>query len=305
MFIRKRCIRVNKLQMMWASFFILVLITGGLALGQPQIAPTVTPTLWYLEPSFGSPGIVVSIYADPTAANPNFGAKMDDDAILIGQEGTWVEVPFPLWTENVVKFQLPGSIFTGDSMVKVRVKKGSIISNVKIFYVRKHPQINSILPSEGPVGSVVTIDGVGFFSPQENFTPADVTIGSPPVNKTYGYSSYIELVASNDKYRSTAYVWSATQIETQFLPVFKLLDVYTGNPVATNDLYRGRWNVYVITDYFIDDGDGKYNEGMTGLDLRPADVPAGNNADSPNATGTGDILLYREISDPIVFTVTD
>jgi len=303
MFFRKRHIRGNKLRVMWASFFISVLITGGLALGQPLLAPTVAPTLWYLDPCFGSPEIDVSIYADPTAANPSFGEKMDDDAILMIQEGNWVEVPISSWNENVVKFRLPGWTFIGDSVAQVRVKKGSIISNAKVFYVRKHPQISSILPSEGPVGSVVTINGTGFFSPQENFIPADVTIGSPSVNKTYGYSSYIELVASNDRYRATAYVWSATQIETQFLPVLKLLDVYTGNPVASNDLYRGRWNVYVITDYFIDDGDGKYNEGMIGLDLRSTDVPAGNNADGPNATGIGDALLYREVSDPVVFTV--
>lgn len=304
MFIKKRHIRANELRVMCASFFILILITGGIALGQPLLAPTVAPTLWYLEPWFGSPEIIGSIYADPTAANPSFGEIMDDDAILMSQEGNWVEVPIYSWTENVVKFRLPGWTFTGDSMAQVRVKKGSIMSNVKVFYVRKHPQISSIIPSEGPVGSVVTINGTGFFSSQENFMPADVTLGSPPVSKTYGYSSYIELVASNDRYRATSYVWSATQIETQFLPVLKLLDVYTGNPVASNDLYRGRWNVYVITDYFLDDGDGKYNEGMIGLDLRSADVPAGNNADGPNATGTGDVLLYREVSAPVVFTVT-
>jgi hypothetical protein len=71
-----------------------------------------------------------------------------------------------------------------------------------------------------------------------------------------------------------------------------LYDVNTGNYVPLADLYKGNWQLYVITDYFIDDGDGVYMEKLA----------------SGHLTGkidSGDTLLYREVSDPLPFFVTD
>jgi hypothetical protein len=73
-----------------------------------------------------------------------------------------------------------------------------------------------------------------------------------------------------------------------------MINTNTGNLLTEQDLYSGCWNVTVITDYFKDDGDGKYNYGLAGLD-----TPA-----NPQGSGSGDELLYKEISDPVCITVT-
>jgi hypothetical protein len=108
----------------------------------------------------------------------------------------------------------------------------------------------------------------------------------------FGYSTYVELHASNDQYRITAYPenWDPNLIHVD---VKDILDVKTGNPVPKQELYPGCWNMVVITDYFRDDGDGKYNYGLNGLDL-PANT---------EGTGDGDVLIYKDISNPLCFTV--
>jgi hypothetical protein len=128
----------------------------------------------------------------------------------------------------------------------------------------------------------VDINGAGFGIKQEKV-----------YQNGYGYSSYVELSSFDKKYRATFYKdldpsipgkqWDQNKIKIR---LENLLDIDTENPVLVEDLYQGCWNMRVITDYFRDDGDGKYFDSATGkLD-------------------TGDELLYRNVSNPACFRIT-
>ena len=101
----------------------------------------------------------------------------------------------------------------------------------------------------------------------------------------YGFSTYVMLVASNDEYRVTTYGASTDASLKAKILSGTLLDINTGNPVPTGDLYVGNWQVFVITDYFKDDLDGTYNNGLAGLDI-------------------GDQLIYRDVSNVATWIVT-
>lgn len=296
----------------------------------PLLPPSVpvVPSITTLEPDFGSPGIVTTIYGS------NFGQKLNNDRVLQGQKdmltGNWVytEVPIYSWSETQIQFKVPGWTFQpGDTRVKVKkitwvednpapggnndglcdpgetCKEATRYSAVTDFNVRKHPEINSLTPPSGTWGMDVVINGEGFGVLKEKV----YTTG-------YGYSTYVELHASNDEYRATVYpgAWlGPNQIKIRLK---KILDTDTGVEITDiAQLFQGCWNTKVITDYFKDDGDGKYNYGLSGLDIDRTAIENElylKNSDEPNDNGTcpactGDIVLYREISDPTCFTVTN
>jgi hypothetical protein len=252
----------------------------ALPLLPPQ--PTIVPAIQTLEPNFGSPGIVVNLLPKPACDDPNepgcYGVKQGDDKVQARKAGAgnpWFDLPIYAWSENIIQVKIPAWTFPAGN-IQIRVHKDGVgNSTLKTFTVRKHPVINSLAPNMGDWNSTIAINGVGFGVKQEKVYA-----------NGYGYSSYVEMHASNDKYRATKYTggWSDTDINVK-LEMGTLLDLNTGNAVPGTELYTGCWNVKVITDYFKDDGDTTYNGGLAGLD-------------------PDDELLYREISDPLCFTVT-
>jgi hypothetical protein len=297
----------------------------------PETAPT--PTINNPEPNFGSAGII----ADLTPSSNDFGLKETGDKVLYcvtgcGVSANWKTAPTYAWDEHLIRFRIP-PISIPDNLstsinVKVHKENGVADSNWVGFTVRKHPEIAILAPSSGTYGTTVTIQGKGYGTQQEQVFCY--------VTGCYGYSSYVELAASNDRYRvkPSNYTWTSTTSITAVLN--NLLDVYNNAmipPSLAYLLFTGNWNVTFVTDYFKDDGDGVYMDANGRLDLSresleqdPRDL-----ADGPNGTGTakicsisgedcsvdgdcapdggtctvlkGDTLLWRERSDPKPFTV--
>jgi hypothetical protein len=281
----------------------------GFVLSDLPSLPADIPLIDRLEPDFGPPGIIVNIIPtsgqcwneDPVHGQCSFGQKMYGDAVKMAQKdpatGEWnkIDVPIHSWSEHLIQIEVPSWMFQpGKTRIRIH-KEGLGTSPFKKFIVRKHPVIYSLSPSVGDLDQVLDIGGEGFSVKKEKI-----------YQNGYGYSTYVELTASNYKYRVTIYKdtdlaipekqWDQNKIR---IKLKDLVDVSTGNLVPEQSLYAGCWNLLVITDYFRDDGDGIYNKSGH-LDLQNSDNPA----DVPNATGNGDELLYRVISEPVCFTVT-
>jgi hypothetical protein len=301
-------------------FFVILLITfaGQILISFDQVFPilqTTTVEIDRVEPNFGPPRITVSIYP----RTGNFGEKMNNDRVQISEydtvENEWIYVDVPIynWSPDKIQFRVPDMTFQA-GVHYVRVKKTDAYGNImymtswKEFNITEHPHITSLVPSTGSWGSIVAVKGSGFGDIKEYIQKGDEILGDGIGNDDgtcdsfevcypdYGFSTYIEFNASNDKYRATddpknlnGHDWESTDISFKLA---NLLDTNTGNPVPAQEFYKGCWNVNVVTDYFKDDGDGKYNYGLDGLDM-PAD---------PLGTGSGDGLLYRDISNPLCFT---
>jgi hypothetical protein len=267
---------------------------GAYLLELPPL-PSDRPFADRLEPNFGPPGVIVNIFSadstcfneDPVSGLCSFGDKRTGDKVMMGQkdeEGNWywVDVPIYSWSEHLIQIMVPSwTLQPGKTRVKV-YKESIGTSAFKVFNVRGCPVISTINPSVGNWDQVVDIRGEVFGVKQEKV-----------YEDGYGYSTYVQLYAPNDTYRVAIDPGSWNQNKVS-IRLRDLLDIYTGYLMPERALYRGLWNVSVITDYFKDDGDGKYNYGLAGLD-----TPS-----NPQGTGTGDELLYRAISDPVCFTVT-
>jgi hypothetical protein len=254
----------------------------------------------------------------------------------------YITVPTYSWSENQIEFIVPGGSqldALNNTNLRIVVVKAYDLdpstplynSNVKTFTLRKHPEIYSLTPDSGGYGEEVVIGGSGFGATVTG------TIGTG-----YGYRTYVELHTENDIYRVSEYrndtggpsktwglvppspPWSNASIEVKFE---NLLDVKTSKRlIDTSQFYKGQFNVKVITDYFKDDGDSVYllpameipgdgignDDGVcsSAEDLQGGcwgagrlDLTTDPNGYPTHYTGTGDTLIYREISDPMAFTV--
>jgi hypothetical protein len=269
--------------------------------------PADVPIVDHLEPNFGPPGIAVDIIPaigacwneDPYYGLCSFGVMNSGDAVRIGQKDAddswnWMDAQINSWSEHRIQIVIPTTILTQtleEGKIRIEVyNEGVGSSPYKIFSVRNSPVIHSLTPSVGNWKQNIDIGGEGLGIKREKV-----------YQNGYGYSTYVELSASSDHYRVIGYKdtdptvkgnqWDQNKIKIQLI---KLIDTNTGDLLTEQDLYPGCWNVTVITDYFKDDGDGKYYYGLSGLD-----TPA-----NPQGSGAGDKLLYRKVSDPVCFTVT-
>ena len=292
-----------------------IILIGQTLISVTQLFATLQPVLIEidrLEPDFGTPGIIVSIYPK----TDNFGELMSNDRVqmseydIVGNKWLYVDVPIYKWSPDKILFKVLGMTFHA-GVHYVRVKKTDVYGNIvyttpwKGFNIREHPDINYLTPSAGGWGTVVAIKGSGFGDLQEHLYKGAEILGDGVGNDDgicealeacypdYGYSTYVDLFASNDHYRATVYPkningndWEPNDISFK---LENLLDINTGNPVPAQYLYPGCWNMKVITAYFKDNPvngmPGKYNLDMGGFD--PADE-----------------LLYRDGSDPVCFTAS-
>ena len=201
------------------------------------------------------------------------------------------------WTDTKIEFKIPGWTFKAGSSVNISVRqlkdtggtlKRKLVNSVAVTAtVNKHPEINSITPSTGSYGYTLVLKGVGFDS--LGIAPATEKIYNlvDSAGNLYGYSTYVELKASNDTYRIIPSKTVLKNDKKIKITLQKMLDVNTGAEVPPDQLYASTcWEVTVITDYIKDNQVsgtvGSYNLGLGGLD-------------------TADTLIWREESDPICF----
>jgi hypothetical protein len=259
------------------------------------LLPKDVPVIDHVEPNFGPPNITVNIYPasgicfneDPINGLCSFGQKLSGDKVIMGQQDPngdlfWVNVPILSWSEHLIQIKVPEQTFEpGKTIIKV-YKENLGTSPFKVFVVLHNPVINSLTPSSSSWGKDVLVSGLGFPMLKEKIYYNE---------NGYGYSAYIELHSSDNKYRITRYYREDPLNPNEvFIGLKDLLNVNTGNPVTENDLYPGCWDTNIVIDYFKDNPTngtpGKYNLGMNGLD--PADE-----------------LLYRVVSNSVCLTVTN
>jgi hypothetical protein len=263
---------------------------------EPPPLPADTPVIGSIRPKFGPPGIIVNIKPasgacfneDPVNGLCSFGQKLSGDRAKMGQKDSmtgdwqWFEVPLYSWSEHLIQIRVPDNTFQpGKTKIKL-LKEDVGESNYKVFNVREHPVISSLNPTIGNWGQAINIDGAGFGIEQEEVYPDG-----------YGYSTYIKLLSSGNKYRVTIYKdvdpslpgkqWDQNTIN---IKLNALLDINAGNLISMDNLNPGCWDLYVVTDYFKDDGDSKYFDPITGK------------------LNKHDALLYSDISNSVCFKVT-
>jgi hypothetical protein len=270
----------------------------------PPLPPEM-PEISFIEPDFGSSGISVNIIPatetcfiqDPVEGLCSFGQKMTGDTVQMrqaGQGNRWIDVPVNSWSEHLIQVMVPaGTFLPGRTYLRVS-KQGVGNSILKAFTLKKDPLIYSLTPDAGSWGTVIGISGEGFGLKKEKI-----------YDNGYGYSTYVELYSSGQRYRVTQYnvkgsTYQSWNDDGISINIAELVDVNTGNEVSAHDLYLGCWDLRVVTDYFKDDGDRIYNENGH-LDIKNS----GNPVDLPNASGSGDELLSRAVSDSVCFTVVD
>jgi len=316
---------------------------GDLTTGPMPQLPFIAPIIAYLEPPMASAGVEVTIY--DALGGADFGNRGTDDRVVM-QQGIsgLIEVNVVSWNPDKIVFEVPGAIFTTNSFVNVVVQKKYWAESIAPggnddgicdpgetcqqnnqnsvapgggFYLRQHPILNFLAPDSGTWGTIVTINGVtgSFFGSRENTYNAQLT-ACLAGQTCYGYSTYVELVASNDTYRAiemsgdgwsaplAPYLNNSIQINVRKMPVGPtsplaaygtLLDVPTDYYVPLADLYKGNWQLYVITDFFKKNIAGDTSPYM----LKHVSGHLTGKID-PNST-----VLYREISDPLPFFATD
>jgi hypothetical protein len=312
----------------------------------PQL-PAIAPIIDRLDPPMASAGVEVTIFDQ--AGGATFGTQGPDDRVVM-QQGIsgLIEVYVVSWNPDKIVFEVPGAIFATNSMVNVVVQKkywaeingdpggndnnicdpgescqqnnqNSVAPNGG-FYLRQHPILNFLAPDSGTWDTVVTINGVvgSFYAMREAVYDKNLT-ACDAGDECWGFSTYVELVASNDRYRVTEmsdepYVpnnalldpWTNNSIKVRLnkMPAggpagySTLFDVNTGYFVPLADLYKGNWQLYVITDFF--------KKNTVGAVVNPKYMLQHASGHLTGQINTTDYTLqYREISDPLPFFATD
>ncbi|MFH1620790.1 MAG: IPT/TIG domain-containing protein [Patescibacteria group bacterium] len=115
---------------------------------------TIHPGLCAVDPSYGTVGKEVDVIGD------SFGGA--SDKVIFGTSE--LSGPFPLWSETKVRFQVP---VVNSAPYPVSVKVGQVESNPVQFTVvdkvlGEAPTLISLDPTEGPVGTYITLFGKNF-----------------------------------------------------------------------------------------------------------------------------------------------
>src|SRR6476661_6037995 len=113
-------------------------------------AAAAAPVVSSLNPGSGPVGTHVQV------SGSGFGATQGTSTVAFGGgNGTVVS-----WSDTLITAAVPVSAVTGSVYVIV----GGSSSNTTVFFIVPAPQITSISPSSGAVGTQVTIAGSGFQS---------------------------------------------------------------------------------------------------------------------------------------------
>ena len=146
-----------------------VLVTvGGVASNGAPFTVVPPPAINNLNPTSGPVGTVVTING------ANFGPTVGTRTSTVSFNGTVARTNS--WADTVITAPVPIGASSGPVVVNI----SGVTSNGVNFNVTTGPNINSISPTSGPVGTSVTINGVNFGATQGTNTVAfNGTAGSP------------------------------------------------------------------------------------------------------------------------------
>lgn len=277
--------------------------------------PKVLPVIERVEPPFQAPGKLITIYGTDFGASGNVYLKRPST-------GDWVQMPVDKdgWNDTFVRFKVQvlqpdgqaGQFDNPPFTTQVKIVRGAdqVESRPKgDLLVVKDPEVNIVLNNDffnqsatasnntGNWGSDMYINGValcggGVGKPVKD-DPTMEKIG----DKGYGWSTYVVIALSNDHYRLTDFkAHYSDQLKKMVIKASltegSLYDVWTGRQVPLGQLYNADWMVYVITDYFKDDGDGVYFDRTTGkIDLANY---VDKNLGLPTQLGSGGVGTVRD-----------
>ena len=129
---------------------------GGVPTSSNVVFTIPPPQVNSVSPITGPAGTQV------TVSGSGFQATKGSSAILInGATATTSS-----WSDSQIVATIPGGVTTGP----VRVSVNNISSNQDVVFTIPNPIITSISPSNGPVGTQVTVSGVGFGASQGTST---------------------------------------------------------------------------------------------------------------------------------------
>jgi hypothetical protein len=270
-----------------------------------------------MRPWFGMPGVTVDVIPtnyDTINGDYELGEFGDDAPCSVVQMknvgGSYFDIP-ATWNTAIIRLDVPGWLFTpGPGVIKVTTaadadcqpttssiaKRNNTASQ---FTVMKGAEIDSLSGAVTNWDGVVVLTGDGYQTVQEKVYPQEEVLFTGGNNDlacdlgetctAYGYSTYVEIVSSNDRYRMSKYVpgtaWSPTSLDFKLIDIW---DVNAGAPLLNNgpELYVGDWSVYVITDIFKDDN----------LD--------GDHLNSDGSIDSADALIYRHVSNAGTITIS-
>jgi RHS repeat-associated protein len=140
-----------------ASTGAVVVTTNGAASNATVLFTVIpSPTITSLSPTSGKPGTVVTITGN------TFGATQDSGTVTFN--GLIVDVT--TWSDTSITASLP----TGATSGPVIVTAGGVSSNSVQFTVITPATILSLTPTNGPIGTSVTVTGTGFGATQGSST---------------------------------------------------------------------------------------------------------------------------------------
>src|SRR6185437_7949824 len=116
------------------------------------------PQVTSVTPSVGISGTQITVTGSGFQATKGSGSTLTING--------WT-VTTTSWSDSQIIGTVPSSATTGP--VKVTVNN-SVSSNLDVLFTIPNPIVTSISPSSGPVNTAVTVNGVGFGSPQGSST---------------------------------------------------------------------------------------------------------------------------------------
>jgi IPT/TIG domain len=145
-----------------------VVTAGGIASNGVPFTVVPPPVINNLNPTSGPVGTVVTING------ANFGPTVGTRTSTVSFNGTVARTNS--WADTVITAPVPIGASSGPVVVNI----SGVTSNGVNFTVTTGPNINSVSPTSGPVGTSVTINGVNFGATPGTSTVAfNGTAGSP------------------------------------------------------------------------------------------------------------------------------
>lgn len=135
-----------------------IVTVSGVASNGKSFTVLPTPTITSISPTSGPAGITVTIIGT------NFGSSQGSGTVKFN--GASATVCGTCWTATSIQATVPTTASTGS----VIVHTSGVDTNGKTFTFLHTPNITSLSPSSGPVGTTVTIAGTNFGSTQGTST---------------------------------------------------------------------------------------------------------------------------------------
>jgi hypothetical protein len=183
---------------------VVVTVGGGASNGIPFTVTLPSPTITALSPSSGPLGSLVTI------SGTNFGSTQGTSTVTFNGVSAGTASS---WSATSIDLLVPAIATTGNVVVTV----GGVASNGLNFTVAPPPQISSVSPTSGPVGTSFTVTGTSFGVSQGTST---VTVGGAQATTTsWSATTIVAIVPPNAASGATAatlFVTVANQVSNIF-----------------------------------------------------------------------------------------